>query len=296
MMTMMLRTTKITESHPWIMVLRTTASMAATVFAVPNSVFPSARALENAALLAKYPTAGTGEKILYALAVMVTTAAKASGSATIQMYLKEPRLAAMARQTDRAMAASSWLAMPKSGKSVLMPPSGSVTPISSTAPHAATMMAVQSQAPGRQECSLNLGTKLPIESCSMKRATRVPASTAVRMNSASNMMAKWYQNAIIAVPPMNCCMMWARPTASVGAPPVRRTMLSSPTLAAVCDRISGVRFTPDSPRLFTQVAAVSTVPPVKAAGEFMAKYSPRSMEMAATSAMMATKDSISMPP
>ncbi len=129
------------------------------------------------------------------------------------------------------MAASSWLAMPNSGNSVLMPPSGSVTPISSTAPQAPTMTAVQSQAPGRQECSLNFGTKLPIESCSMKRATRVPASTAVRMNSASNMMAKWYQKLIMAVPPMNCCMMWARPTARVGAPPVRETMLSSPTLA-----------------------------------------------------------------
>ena len=35
----------------------------------------------------------------------------------------------------------------------------------------------------------------------MKRPTRVPASTAVRMNSASNRMAKWYQNAIIALPP-----------------------------------------------------------------------------------------------
>ena len=53
MMTMMLSTTKITDSQPWIMVLRTTASMAATVLAVPNSVLPSASALEKAALLAK---------------------------------------------------------------------------------------------------------------------------------------------------------------------------------------------------------------------------------------------------
>ena len=30
----------------------------------------------------------------------------------------------------------------------------------------------------------------------MNRATRVPASTVVRMNSASNMIAKWYQNAL----------------------------------------------------------------------------------------------------
>ena len=36
----------------------------------------------------------------------------------------------------------------------------------------------------------------------MKRPARVPASTAVRMNSASNRIAKWYQNAIIALPPI----------------------------------------------------------------------------------------------
>ena len=60
------------------------------------------------------------------------------------------------------------------------------------------MIAVQIQTPGRHETSRNLGNQAPIESCSMKRATRVPASTAVRMNSASNMIAKWYQNAIIA--------------------------------------------------------------------------------------------------
>ena len=34
------------------------------------------------------------------------------------------------------------------------------------------------------------GTTFPSRSCNMNRATRVPASTVVRMNSASNMMAK----------------------------------------------------------------------------------------------------------
>ena len=55
----------------------------------------------------------------------------------------------------------------------------------------------------------------------MKRPTRVPASTVVRMNSASNRMAKWYQNAISALPPNMPDRMCAMPTASVGAPPVR---------------------------------------------------------------------------
>ena len=35
----------------------------------------------------------------------------------------------------------------------------------------------------------------------MKRATRVPASSVLRMNSASNMIAKWYHSAITASPP-----------------------------------------------------------------------------------------------
>ena len=35
----------------------------------------------------------------------------------------------------------------------------------------------------------------------MKRPARVPASTAVRMNSASNRIAKWYQKAIMVLPP-----------------------------------------------------------------------------------------------
>jgi hypothetical protein len=60
----------------------------------------------------------------------------------------------------------------------------------------------------------------------MNRPTRVPASTAVRMNSASNMIAKWYQKA--AIPAPNACdRMLAMPTARVGAPPVRETRLGS---------------------------------------------------------------------
>ena len=52
--------------------------------------------------------------------------------------------------TVSAIAASSWLAMPNSGNSVLMPPSGSVTPISRMPPHAATTTRLQIQAPTRQ--------------------------------------------------------------------------------------------------------------------------------------------------
>ena len=41
--------------------------------------------------------------------------------------------------------------------------------------------------------ALKAGIALPTRSWIMKRQTRVPASTVVRMNSASNRIAKWYQ-------------------------------------------------------------------------------------------------------
>ncbi len=68
----------------------------------------------------------------------------------------------------------------------------------------------------------------------MKRPTRVPASTVVRMNRASNMIAKWYQKALSPSPvaPEKICDM---PMASVGAPPVRAISDSSSTaVAAAC--------------------------------------------------------------
>ena len=73
--------------------------------------------------------------------------------------------------------------------------------------------------------------RLPSASDSMKRATRVPASTVVRMNSASNMIAKWYQNALRPAPPNTRCSTSDMPNASVGAPPVRDTIDFSPTPA-----------------------------------------------------------------
>ena len=79
--------------------------------------------------------------------------------------------------------------------------------------------------------SRNDGMASPTKSWIMKRSTRVPASTVVRMNSASNRMMKWYQMPIIALPPRKLDRMLAMPTASVGAPPVRDRMLFSPTSA-----------------------------------------------------------------
>src|SRR5256885_15170099 len=66
----------------------------------------------------------------------------------------------------------------------------------------------------------------------MKRPTRVPASSTVRIKSASNMMAKWYQMLRRPSPPMVLEKICAMPTASEGAPPARFQSASSPTLWA----------------------------------------------------------------
>src|SRR6266545_204983 len=67
----------------------------------------------------------------------------------------------------------------------------------------------------------------------MKRSTRVPASTVVRMKSASNRIAKWYQIPISVGPPRKDDRMLAIPAASVGAPPVRDMIVVSPTSLAI---------------------------------------------------------------
>ena len=107
----------------------------------------------------------------------------------------------------------------------------------------------------------------------MNRPTRVPASTVVRINKASNMMAKWYQNACSAVPPMTLEKIWLIPTASVGAPPVLPMMLSSPTAAAV---LVSVCASTENPKPLTAWAADWAVSPRRAGLAFIAKYTPGS--------------------
>ena len=122
-----------------------------------------------------------------------------------------------------------------------------------------------------------------------KRPTRVPASTVVRMKSASNMMAKWYQSAISALPPSACEKTWAMPTASVGAPPARPNMVFSPRSRASAAIAPVVTGKPQSERVDHRIGRRGRpLPP----GLLMAKYTPGSSVQAATMAMMATADSM----
>ena len=112
---------------------------------------------------------------------------------------------------------------------VQMPPYGSLTPAYNRYPHIAQASADPTTLLLHARVSLNVGIPWPTRSWIMKRQTRVPASTVVRMNSASNRMAKWYQIPISARPPRKLEKIVAMPTARVGAPPVRDRMLASPT-------------------------------------------------------------------
>ena len=59
----------------------------------------------------------------------VTIASHASGMPVTHAHLTLPCLISSVVQTASATAASSWFAMPNSGNSWLIPPSGFVTPV-----------------------------------------------------------------------------------------------------------------------------------------------------------------------
>src|SRR5688572_16913767 len=157
------------------------------------------------------------------------------------------------------------------------------------------MRALAMMLPGNQEVRAKGLHTLPMRSWIMNRPTRVPASTVVSMNRASNIMAKWYQNACRAAPkmPVTPAKIADIPTASVGAPPVRPTMESSPTALAVLWSVWGLT---EYPKPLTAWEADWTVSPRSAGLAFIAKYTPGSRVTAAIIAITATKDSVSIAP
>jgi len=87
------------------------------------------------------------------------------------------------------------------------------------------------------------------------------------MNSASNMIAKWYQNA--ARPPPNAFVKISEiPKASVGAPPVREIRVVSWMDCAAAVRSAGLIV---KPRVRTNSAAAAGLPPVAPAGLLIEK-------------------------
>src|SRR5258706_14293134 len=105
----------------------------------------------------------------------------------VQAYFRRPALRITAVPTQRATAASSWLAMPNIGQI------WEIEPVRMKYDQAKTTSAVEISVPGIQLVFENGVQARPTNSCTMNRATRVPVSIVVRMKSASNMIAKWYQ-------------------------------------------------------------------------------------------------------
>src|SRR3990170_5351949 len=120
-------------------------------------------------------------------ATSVITTMKTMGTSVTQMYFALPIFKRMVVPTHRARAASSWFATPNIGQMV------DTLPELMSRPHARTTAALVATTPGIQSVlPRGLYTCAP-NSWSMNRATLVPASTVVRMKSASNMSAKLYQ-------------------------------------------------------------------------------------------------------
>jgi len=113
------------------------------------------------------------------------------------------------------------------------------------------------------------------------------------MNSASKVMAKWYQRARAVSPPSEREKISAMPTARLGAPPVRDRSVVSPT-----ERVSDSNAAASSgkPQPLIVAAALATSVPIAALAELIAKYTPGCMMPAESSAITATKLSISMAP
>ena len=114
-------------------------------------------------------------------------------------------------------------------------------PVQRKYPHDNTTSVVARRFPGSQSVRSNFFQTRPPNSWTMNRATRVPASIVVRIKSASNMMAKWYQNDMNELSPGIPEKIWANPTASETAPPGR------PATVSPTSRESSARFTVGMP-------------------------------------------------
>src|SRR5262245_29050815 len=117
-------------------------------------------------------------------AVSVVTDTKQHGTNVIHAYFVRPRLITMVVATASATTASNWFATPNSGHTVL------ILPVQMKYAHANTMTMVAITVPGSQSVRANGFHARPRNSWSRKRPMRVPESIVVRMNTASNMIAK----------------------------------------------------------------------------------------------------------
>src|SRR5215208_4429066 len=97
------------------------------------------------------PRRGSAAKTFCQPAVRVAASSQASGNSVIQAYRALPLLMMSVVPTHRATDARSWLLIPKSGQSELIPPSGSSTPCTRKYPQPATISPEASTVLGYQD-------------------------------------------------------------------------------------------------------------------------------------------------
>src|SRR5215467_12237751 len=115
---------------------------------------------------------------------------KQSGASVTNRYLLLCILIRSVVPRQSATTDNNWLASPNNGHSELMPPRGSITPSYKNQPHAATSKTLENKFALHERVLPRGRQRFPRKSCSKNRPTRVPASIVVRMNNASNIIAK----------------------------------------------------------------------------------------------------------
>ena len=163
-----------------------------------------------------------------------------------------------------------------------------MTPTYKNQPHAATSNTLEKRFALHERVLPSGRQRFPRKSWSKNRPTRVPASMVVRINKASNMIAKWYQSASAVGPVEIRANMCAIPTAKVGAPPARLNIVDSPRSEAsrvICCSVTG---NPEALTLSTTSVGVPL--------ELIAKYSPGCSTHAAIIAIKATIISVTIAP
>src|SRR5207253_7744404 len=106
---------------------------------------------------------------------------KQSGTSVMNKYRVFCILIRIVVHRQSAITESSWFASPKSGQSVLMPPSGSTTPSYKNQPHAATSRTLEKKFAVHERVFPSGRHTFPNKSCNKNRPTRVPASIVVKI-------------------------------------------------------------------------------------------------------------------
>ena len=130
-----------------------------------------------------------------------------------------------------AVAASSWLAMPNSGHSALMPPAGSITPAIEEVAPAATNTALVS------DVRAVAGPRAPGEDLRERVLQHVAADAGPGVERRQDEQRLEHDGEVVPErrersPPSERRKISAMPTARQGAPPMRPISVFSPTRAA----------------------------------------------------------------